>query len=47
MKIGPWNGTVLKVHFEDADNYEVTEDNGVDVYFTKERILEMIGAMLS
>jgi hypothetical protein len=46
MKIGQWNGTVLKVHFEISDNYEITDNNGVDVYFTKEQIKEMIDVIL-
>ena len=25
---------VLKIHLEDTDSYEVTDDNGVDVWFS-------------
>ena len=28
----------LKVHIEDSDTYEVTEDNGVDIWFTPEQL---------
>jgi len=33
---------ILKVHIEDTDYYEVTADNGVDIWFTPE-MLERLG----
>lgn len=31
----------LKVHMEDQDTYEVTEDNGVDIWFTPEQLKKL------
>jgi len=37
------NGT-MKLHIEDEDNYEVTDDNGVDIWLTKEQISQIAEA---
>jgi hypothetical protein len=32
---------VLKVHIEDWDRYEVTEDNGVDLWLSPEQLKKL------
>ena len=32
----------MKVHVEDADDYEVTDDNGVDIRLTKKQVERFI-----
>lgn len=28
----------LKIHLEDSDGYELTADNGIDIWFTPEQV---------
>jgi len=38
MRITRYSDGTMKLHFYDDDNYDVTDDNGVDVYLTKDDI---------
>jgi hypothetical protein len=31
----------VKIHIEDSDSYDCTDDNGVDVWLTKEQVNEI------
>lgn len=33
-----------RIHIEDTDNYDVTDDNGVDFYPTEKQVAHMIKA---
>lgn len=33
----------MKLHIEDADDYDVTDDNGVDIWLTKEQVNQLRG----
>jgi len=46
-EIKDWNGTFLHVYFEPKDRFKINDIGGVDAYFTKEEILEMIGRIVS
>ena len=41
MQIKRYSDGSMKLHIEDEDNYNVTDDNGVDVWLTKKQV-EMI-----
>ena len=38
MQIKRYSDGSMKLHIEDEDNYDVTDDNGVDVWLTKKQI---------
>jgi hypothetical protein len=44
MKVKRYKNGTMKLHIEDADNYEVTDDNGVDIWLTKEQIAQIAEA---
>ena len=47
MQIKRYSDGSMKLHVDDADNYNVTDDNGVDVWLTKkqvERIRQQTGS---
>jgi hypothetical protein len=36
----------VKIHIEDSDSYEVTDDNGVDVWLDQEMIKRIAGMVI-
>jgi hypothetical protein len=34
---------ILKIHIEDTDRYEVTDDNGVDIWLNPEQLKKIAG----
>jgi hypothetical protein len=45
MIITRYSDGLAKLHIEDADDYNVTEDNGVDVWLTKKQIELVAGTV--
>ena len=43
MKIKRYSDGSMKLHIEDEDNYNVTDDNGVDVWLTKKQVKQIAG----
>ena len=44
MKVKRYKDGTMKLHIEDEDNYEVTDDNGVDIWLTKEQVSQIAEA---
>ena len=38
MIIKQYSDKSMKIHFEDEDEYEVTDDNGVDIWLSKDEV---------
>ncbi len=38
MKFKMLKNGLIKIHIEDGDTYNLTDDNGVDVWMTKEQV---------
>jgi hypothetical protein len=45
MRIRKLKDGRLKVHMEDIDAYDVTDDNGVDIWFSPEQIKRLAKAV--
>jgi hypothetical protein len=43
MQIKRYSDGSVKLHIDDEDNYNVTDDNGVDVWLTKKQVERIKG----
>jgi hypothetical protein len=43
MQIKRYSDGSVKLHIDDEDNYNVTDDNGVDIWLTKKQVERIKG----
>ena len=45
MKAKMLKSGLIKIHIEDEDGYNLTDDNGVDVWMTEEQVGQVVDAV--